>query len=131
MRAWHLRWANSPVASAQRKRSTLAACRSTWNKHYTNECQSRDSNHSATNAGSTRTKFCVFREAYDRQRTLVIRIAAITLASDSAITLARFRPSKHGTFFGKLWFWASLAVDRVVAFEFSSRAQVSKRSCYH
>ena len=28
------------------------------------------------------------------QRTLVIRIAAIILASDSAITLARFRPSK-------------------------------------
>ena len=46
------------------------------------------------NAGSTRTKFCVFRERYDRQRTLVIRIAAITLASDSAITIARFRPSK-------------------------------------
>ena len=35
-----------------------------------------------------------------RQRTLVIRIAAITLASDSAITIARFRlfklpPSFH------------------------------------
>ena len=28
------------------------------------------------------------------QRTLAIRIAAITLASDSAITIARFRPSK-------------------------------------
>ena len=28
------------------------------------------------------------------QRTLAIRIAAITLASDSAKTLARFRPSK-------------------------------------
>ena len=36
----------------------------------------------------------VFRGRYDRQRTLVIRIAAITLASDSAITLERFRPSK-------------------------------------
>ena len=31
---------------------------------------------------------------YDRQRTLAIRIAAITLASDSARTTARFRPSK-------------------------------------
>ena len=31
----------------------------------------------------------------DRQRTLVIWIAAIILASDSAITLARFRPSKN------------------------------------
>ena len=35
-----------------------------------------------------------FSGRYDRQRTLVIRIAAIILASDSAITLARFRPSK-------------------------------------
>ena len=31
------------------------------------------------------------------QRTLAIRIAAITLASDSAITIARFRPSKTQT----------------------------------
>ena len=37
---------------------------------------------------------CFFGRGYDRQRTLAIRIAAITLASDSAITLARFRPSK-------------------------------------
>ena len=50
-----------------------------------------------TNAGSTRTNFCVFRGRYDRQRALVIRIAAITLASDSAITIARFRPSKLPT----------------------------------
>ena len=34
--------------------------RFTWNEYYTNERQSRDSNRSATNAGSTRTKFCVF-----------------------------------------------------------------------
>ena len=66
----------------------------TWNEYYTNERQSRDSNRSATNAGSTRTQFRVFRMRYDRQRTLVIRIAAITLASDSAITIARFCPSK-------------------------------------
>ena len=50
--------------------------------------QSLDSNRSATNAGSTRTKFCGSRRRYDCQRTLVIRIAAITLASDSAITFA-------------------------------------------
>ena len=73
---------------------------STWNEYYTKERQSRDSNRSATNAGSTRTKFCVFRGRYDCQRTLVIRIAAITLASDSAITIARFRPSKLAT---NLW----------------------------
>ena len=36
----------------------------------------------------------------DRQRTLAIRIAAITLASDSAITLARFRPSEVPWGFG-------------------------------
>ena len=45
------------------------------------------------NAGSRRTKLYVFRGRCDRQRTLVIRIAAIILASDSAITLERFRPS--------------------------------------
>ena len=47
------------------------------NEYYTNERQSHDSNRNATNAGSTRTKFCVFRGRYDRQRTLVIRIAAL------------------------------------------------------
>ena len=31
---------------------------------------------------------------YECQRTLAIRIAAITFASDSAISIARFRPSK-------------------------------------
>ena len=77
----------SPIASVQRTRST-----------HTNKRQSRDSNRSGMNAGSARTpptKFCIFRGRYDRQRTLLIRIAAITLASDSAITLARFRPSKR------------------------------------
>ena len=68
--------------------------RSTWNEHYTNERQSRDSNRNATNARSTRTKLCVLKGRYDHQQTLVIPIAAITLASDSAISLARFCPSK-------------------------------------
>ena len=89
----------SPIASVQRTRSTLASHsrNSMWNEYYTNERQSRDSNRNATNAGSTRTNFCVFRGRYDRQRTLVIRIAAITLASDSAITIVRFRPSKRAS----------------------------------
>ena len=64
-----------------------------------NERQSRDSNRSATNVGSMRTKFCVFRGIYDCQRTLVIRISVVTLASDSATTLARFRPPKDVSFF--------------------------------
>ena len=37
------------------------------------------------------------RRSGDRQRTLAIRTAAIILASDSAITLARFRLSKIGS----------------------------------
>ena len=45
--------------------------RFTWNEYYTND-QSRDSNRNVMNAGSTRTKYCVFRGRYDRQRTLVI-----------------------------------------------------------
>ena len=39
-------------------------------------------------------QFLWFGGRYDRQRTLAIRIAAITLTSDSANTIARFRPSK-------------------------------------
>ena len=39
-------------------------------------------------------QFLLFEGRYDCQRTLAIRIAAITLANDSAITIARFRPSK-------------------------------------
>ena len=61
----------SPIASVQRTRSTLAG-------------------HSAVPRG--------FRGRYELQRTLAIRIAAITLASDSAITIARFRPSKLRTY---------------------------------
>ena len=86
----------SPIASVQRTQSTLGGhfAVPTWNEYCTNECQSRDSNRSARNAGSTRTKFCFLGELYDRQRMLALRIAAKTLASDSAITIARFRPSK-------------------------------------
>ena len=65
-----------------------------------NERQSRDPNRSTMNAVSVRTNFCVSGGGYDRQRTLAIRIAAITLTSDSAITIARFCPSKFSTFWG-------------------------------
>ena len=74
------------LAFNERSQLSQACLCSMWNKYYTNERQSRDSNRSATNAGSTRTEFCAFGVKYDRQRTLVIRIAAITLASDSAMT---------------------------------------------
>ena len=57
-----------------------------------------NANRSTMNAGSMRTNFCVSEG--DSQRTLVIRIAAIALASDSAITIARFCPSKFGTLHG-------------------------------
>ena len=47
------------------------------------------------NARSGRTSFCdLGGDMTACQRTLAMRTAAITLASDSAITLARFRPSK-------------------------------------
>ena len=52
------------------------------------------SNRCTTNAGSMGTTFRVCGGKNDRQRTLVIRIAAITPASDAAITIARFPPSK-------------------------------------
>ena len=65
----YLRWAKSPIPSVQRTLPTLAG-------------------HSAVPLGTSTTPI------YELQRTLAIRIAAITLASDSAITIARFRPSK-------------------------------------
>ena len=71
---------------SERLNSRMPFRRSTWNEYYTNGRQSRDSNHNATNAGSTRTKFYVFRVRYDRQLTLAIQIAEITLGGDSAIT---------------------------------------------
>ena len=39
-----------------------------------------------------------FGARYDRQRPLVIRIAAITLACHSATTIVQFRPSKIAAF---------------------------------
>ena len=85
-------------ASVQRTRTSSDNSRRpfrncTWNECYANEHQLRDSNRSATKAESTRTR-SVFRERCDRQQTLVIRITVITLARDSAITMARFRLSK-------------------------------------
>ena len=59
----------SPIASVQRTRSTLAS-------------------HSAVPRGTN---------AKQMNANRAIRIAAITLASDSAITIARFRPSKGPT----------------------------------
>ena len=55
---------------------------SIWNEGHTNEHQSRDFNRNATNAGSTRTNqsLCPGRR-YGHQRTPVIWVAAITLAS--------------------------------------------------
>ena len=86
---------NSPIASVQRTRATLAS----------HSAVPRGTNVKQMNANyairiaAQQTQgllgpISVFSRRYDRQRTLAIRIAAITLASDSAITLARFRPSK-------------------------------------
>ena len=85
----------SPIASVKRPRSTLAG----------HSAGPRGTSTTPTNANRAiritvqrtqglRGPNSVFRGRYDRQRTLVIRIAAITLGSDSAIILARFRPSK-------------------------------------
>ena len=79
-----LRWAKSPILN--RQSLVFSERDQLWQaipEYYTNERQLRDSNRSATNAGSTRTNFCVFWGRYDRQRTLVLRVAAIILASDS------------------------------------------------
>ena len=87
------RW---PIASVQRTLSTLASHSAV--PRGTN-VKRMNANH-AIRIGAQRMQglsglISVFREErYHRQQTLTIRIAAITLASDSAITIARFRPSK-------------------------------------
>ena len=88
----------SPIASVQRTRPTLASHSAVPRGTNTTpmNAQSRDSNRSATNAGPMRTKSCVLGGdmSSNERRTLAIRIAATTLASDSAMTIVRFRPSK-------------------------------------
>ena len=85
----------SPIASVQGTRSTLAG----------HSAGPRGTNTTPTNANRAiriaaqrtqglRGPNSVVLGGDNRQRSLVIRIAAITLASDSAITIARFRPSK-------------------------------------
>ena len=88
------RWAKSPIASVQRTRSTLAG-------HSAVPCgtnvkllnANRAIRIAAQRAQGLYGQISVGR-TYDRQRTLVIRIAAIIFASDSARTIARFRSSK-------------------------------------
>ena len=95
----------SPIASVQRTRSTLASHSAVplWNKCSTSESQHQRAHWRRVNAGSEEF-LCFGGRRYDHQRTLAIRIAAITLASDSARTIARFRPST-GPPKGYVFFW--------------------------
>ena len=85
----------SPIASFQRMRSTLASHSAVPLKMNV----TRTNTNRAIQIATERTQglrglISVFWGRYEHQRSLAIRIAAITLASDSAITTARFRPSK-------------------------------------
>ena len=86
----------SPIASIQRTQSTLAshsAVPSGMNTTPTNaNCAIRIAVQRTQGLQGPNSVFLWGR--YERQRTLVIRIAAKTLASDSAVTIAQFRPSK-------------------------------------
>ena len=88
----------SPIASVQRTQSILAghsAGPHGMNTTPTNSNRAiRITAQRTQGLPSTRTKFCVFRGRYDCQRTLVIRIAAITLASNSAISKKK-KLSRH------------------------------------
>ena len=80
----------SPIASVQRTRSTLASHSAV--PRGTNVKRARsESQHSERRVYED--SFLCFGGRYDRQRTLAIRTAAITFASDSVITIARLRPS--------------------------------------
>ena len=98
-----LRWAKSPIANRQSLGGQLSQAipqihverilhQRTPIARFESQCNGRR---------VYEDQFCVFRGRYDRNRTLVIRIAALILASASAITLARFRPSKGAKFGAK------------------------------
>ena len=89
----------SPIASVQRTRSTLASHSAVPHGKNTTSTNANRAIRIATHNERRvyEDQILCFGGRYDRQRTLVIRIAAITLASDSAITIARFRPSKRPT----------------------------------
>ena len=72
----------SPIAS-QRTRPSLAGHSAVPLETSTTPMNANRaySNRSATNAGPMRTKSCIFRGNYERQRALAIRIAAETLAT--------------------------------------------------
>ena len=80
-----LRWTKAPIATFSERRSSMY----TWNECYASECQSQ-----RNECRVCKDQILSFWGADDRQRTLVIEIAAITLASDSAITIAPFGQSK-------------------------------------
>ena len=67
---------------------------STWNECYTEWTRITRFESQQNERRVHEDQFLCFGKRYDNQRTLVIRIAVITLASDSAITIARFCPSK-------------------------------------
>ena len=91
------KFANRQSLAVQRTRSTLASHsavpRGTNVKRMNANRAIRIAAHNER--GPVRTNFCASGGGrYGRQRPLAIRIAMITLACDSAITIARFLPSK-------------------------------------
>ena len=89
-----LKWAKSPIASAQRTRSILAGHSAVPGGTNVTRMNANRAIQmaSATNVGSMGADFCVLGGGiYDNQRTPVIRIAAKMFVSDSAITIARVR----------------------------------------
>ena len=104
-----LRWAKSPIASAQRMYSTLAGHSADPRRtNVTRMNANRMTQIAATMQGLLGRFWC--RERCDRQRALVIRTAAISLASDSLITIAQFRPSKHCNGLSRCFEWMLLVV---------------------
>ena len=67
--AWMGRIANrQSLVFSERGQLSQALPQFHMDEYYSNEHESRDLNRRAINAGSTRTKFCIFRVTYDRQR---------------------------------------------------------------
>ena len=93
----------SPIGSVQRTWSTLAG--HSAGPRGTNTTPTKANRVIRTVVQRTQGLHSPLRERSECQRTLVIRITAITLASNAAITLAQFRPSKVNNGFSSQWVW--------------------------
>ena len=95
-----LRWAKSPIAKCSANAVDSQCLSQAIPRFHVDRTLDQQTPITRFEPPCSDSKFYVdqilsFRRSYDCQRTLVIRVAAIALASDSARTTAQFHPSKY------------------------------------